>query len=174
MVRPVTPLTTPDIAAERARVVPRAYAIAQAPNLPFGLQSPRQFELLAHALLEAEIAPDGFYDRVALMPDGADGGADLLLYAGAHLAGVVLCKHYVTRIGRDVVLTELIKFLLVSLASDRTLPKAWRYQFWTAGNSTREAVAFFSDPAEALRAISDQEMDALIRAARAPIKGLAE
>jgi hypothetical protein len=65
------PLSDAAARTERDREIPRGNVVAQASMLPFGLQSPRDFELLAHSL-EDEAATASWYDWVQVMREGAD------------------------------------------------------------------------------------------------------
>jgi hypothetical protein len=60
------PLSDAAARTERDREIPRGHVVTQASMLPFGLQSPRDFELLAHSLLEDEAATAGWYGVASL------------------------------------------------------------------------------------------------------------
>lgn len=166
------PLSPEELQKELASVSPRGHVVAQAPELPFGFQSPRQFELLAHGLLQAEMQENGWYDLVQILPEGADKGADVLLHKEGSLVGVVQCKRYKSRLGRDLVLIELFKFLLFSFLDGRLPKEGCQYQFWTANHLTKEATCFFANPHDRLRALSSTELAGLFKKIQDGIKSL--
>lgn len=166
------PLSGDAVQLELNGIAPRGHVIAQAPELPFGFQSPRQFELLAYALLEAEAREQGWYDVVQILPEGADEGADVLLFSAGDLAGIVQCKRYGSKIGSELVLVELFRFLLFASLDGRVLRDGCQYQFWTANNITKEATSLFSKPQEYLRSLPQAELAKLIEKAKSTAKTL--
>lgn len=161
--------------AERARVKPRGYFAAQSPEIPFGFQCPRDFELMAHALLEAEAADADWYDVVQIMPDGADAGMDLRLYRDGGLAGVVQCKRYKSAIGPGQILNEAVKMALFATASGTVLPAGCRYQFWTAANPTRVALDLLASSSNWLTEnLQGHQWESLITGAQGQSKTLAK
>lgn len=124
------------------------YYVAQEQALPLAHLSDRQFEVLAHLLLEADSLNQDDYDSSLLLAYGADEGRDVVLYQGELPVGVVQCKRYASSIGMGDVLKELFKFLLFALRDPSLMPQAkdFRYEFWTARELTKEAGKFFKEP----------------------------
>lgn len=122
--------------------------IAQDPTFPLTYLTDRQFELLAHLLLDADIPNKPLYDSSLLLSYGADEGRDVVLYKQELPVGVVQCKRYAKSIGIGDVLEELYKFLLFALRDPALMPQAknFRYEFWTARDLTKEAGNFFKEP----------------------------
>lgn len=172
-VKPFAALMPSEIEAERTTITPRGYMTATSPEIPFGFQSARDFELLAHALLQAETGDAGWYDLVQLMPEGADQGMDLRLYQAGALTGIVQCKRYRKAIGHDQVLGELAKVALFAFEAGVILPKGCRYQFWTATSPTKSALNLFADTqAWMAENLSDQLWAELIEKVRLKSKSL--
>ena len=156
------PLTVDELSTELAAVTARGHYIAQAPDLPFGFQSARQFELLTYALLKEDAAAAGWYDEVQILAEGADAGADVRMVARGRLVGVAQCKRYKGRIDLPTVLAEIFKFLLFAAAQDRLPEEGFQYQFWTACDVARTTADFVSDPGRVLDALTDDDLQAII------------
>jgi hypothetical protein len=152
------PLSSEELQRELTVVRPRGHYAVQSPDLPLGFLSARQFELFAHALLNVAAPASGWYDRVQILPEGADAGADVHFLHGDHLVGVAQCKRYKSRITRPVVLAEIFKFLLFAQAADQLPRKGFRYQFWTSQDVARTTAGFFASPVETLMGLSDPEI----------------
>lgn len=138
-----------EIENEVRSIRPTAYFETELPDLPLTRLRDRTFEVLAHALAEAEIArcPKRF-SKATLLREGADQGRDVLLLKGERVAGVIQCKRYSSAITLPMVIKELMRFALLAVR-DRNLvpePRGFTYELWTAGEITREAQSFFDAP----------------------------
>lgn len=141
------------IEAELSASQVRPHFIAQAPDLPLGLLDNRQFEVLAHQVLVADLPNQTFYDHVALLPAGADKGRDVLLYSAGQPVGAVQCKRHAANVGLTQVLREACKFAI----RDQSLmpnPDGFRFELWTSQDLTDEARRFFDEPATRATAIN--------------------
>ncbi|MNU52639.1 hypothetical protein D3C71_416520 [compost metagenome] len=166
------PLSADEIERERAAVRPRGYMTAQSPHIPFGFLDPRDFELMAHALLEAEQTSTSFYDLVQLMPQGADAGMDLRLFRENALVGIIQCKRYKSRISSGEILAELVKVALFTLAAGQTLPPGCRYQLWTATTPSRSALDLLAAPTKHFESMRSDQWSALIESVKARLRTL--
>ncbi len=123
--------------------------------------------------MEAESPEADWYDRVEIMPEGADEGADLLLLRASQTVGVVQCKRYNQAIGVDQILLEIYKFLEFRMLAGLSTPSGFRYQLWTARAPTKEAIEFFRDPAKAIDALGTASRDDVAKRASKKAKALA-
>lgn len=163
----LSPMTARDVSAERESIARRGVVVAQAPTLPFGFQSHRHFEVLAHALLEAELHSDLNHTLVQLMPEGGDEGMDVRLCRDGAIVGVVQCKRYKSAIGPEDVLTELVKVLLFSRQAEIPITAGFEYQFWTASSPTKSALNLFADATTWFDGLDDAGWTRLIERAKA-------
>ncbi|THC41852.1 NACHT domain-containing protein [Massilia sp. Mn16-1_5] len=135
-------------AATRSTQCKQACYVAQDQTFPLTYLTDRQFEVLAHLLVDADSPSQELYDSALLLSYGADEGRDVVLYREQLPVGVVQCKRYAKSIGMSDVLKELFKFLLFALRNPSLMPQAkdFRYEFWTARDVTKEAGKFFMEP----------------------------
>lgn len=140
-------LTPEEVLAERKLLRPPPHAEARSPVLSLLLLHDREFELLAHALLDAESEGNADYDRARLLHEGSDRGRDILLYKNTRLTGVVQCKRKAKRLGLPEIQAEILRFTLHAARNPELLPsgETLSYALWTAFNLTEEAGDFFYD-----------------------------
>lgn len=147
--------TLPDekLAEEHLTIEVKPHIIAQTPDFPLLSLSDRQFELLAHDLLQAAAGDAMGYDRVSLVAEGADRGRDILLLRNGSVVGVAQCKRYKSPLGIGKILTELLKFALFAVRDPDLVPPSpspLQYLLCTASGLTEAAREFF-DSAELAR-----------------------
>lgn len=83
--------------------------------LDFNKLDPREFEQVAYHYFKDQIDRrlyKGQYDNVELSSGVAEKGADAMLFLKGTIKGVVQCKKYSSNLTIDLVLSEIIKFLL--------------------------------------------------------------
>lgn len=148
----------------RARPVPVTTAVTT--SYPLGSLDPRRFEILVHALLEAEadrLRERGtWYDKIHLLREGADGARDISLYKNGSLVGVVQCKRLNRAIGLSFALNELLRYCLFATVESMHVPPL-RYELWSADNLTNDAARLFLEREFFLKRISaltEEDVDA--------------
>ncbi|MGX1395138.1 hypothetical protein AB7M70_004547 [Bradyrhizobium japonicum] len=118
------------------------HVVARSPALPLLELDNRHFEILAYLILREKAGSSTFYDAVSLLRTGADKGRDILLRRGA-VTGVVQCKRKADRIGREDLMTEILRFALYAAREPQLAPTAGtRYEIWTASGLTERAREF--------------------------------
>ena len=146
------------------------HVVARSPALPLLELDNRHFEILAYLILREKAGRSTFYDAVSLLRTGADKGRDILLRRGT-VTGVVQCKRKADRVGREDLMTEILRFALYAAREPQLAPAAGtRYEIWTASGLTERAREFVeaADTASLMRA----ELSALIERARGNIVSL--
>ena len=103
-------LPAEELTEERWTIRVRPHIVAQTLDFPLLSLSDRQFELLAHDLLQAAAGEAAGYDHASLLAEGADRGRDILLFRNAGVVGVAQCKRYKRPLVFNEILTELLKF----------------------------------------------------------------
>ena len=169
-----------DVERELSSLPVRPHYAAQAPDLPLGLLDDRQFELLAQQLLVAEQITTNQYDYVALMPNSADEGRDVVLYRQRQSVGVVQSKRYIRSIGLQEILSEICKFILFSLRDQTFIPNPddFSYELWSV-REVGEAARRFFDEREAIQVSVDSLIPGIVsmlrnrfRTLRTPANGI--
>lgn len=146
------------------------HVVARSPALPLLELDDRHFEILAYLILREKAGRSTFYDAVSLLRTGADKGRDVLLRRGS-VTGVVQCKRKAGRIGRDGLMTEILRFALYAAREPLLVPAPdTRYQIWTASGLTERAREFIEAPDAA--SLMRAELPALIGRARGNIVSL--
>jgi hypothetical protein len=146
------------------------HIVAQSPALPLLELKDRDFEILVYLLLREKAAPATFYDDVSLLRTGADKGRDVLLRRGA-VTGIIQCKRLATKMRREDLITEILRFALHATRYPRMMPApGTRYEIWTASGLTERAREFVG--AEDVARIMREEMPALALRARGSIVSL--
>lgn len=146
------------------------HVVARSPALPLLELDDRHFEILAYLILREKAGRSTFYDAVSLLRTGADKGRDVLLRRGS-ITGVVQCKRKASKIGREGLLIEILRFALYAARDPQLVPApGTRYEIWTASGLNERAREFVEAPdtASLLRA----ELPALIARARGNIVSL--
>jgi hypothetical protein len=171
-------VTLPDEEVDKQRRAAgvRPHIVAQVSDYPLLGLSDRQFELLAHALLQANAIKEGGYDRASILAEGADRGRDILLFLSGAVVGVAQCKRYARKLGLGDVLTELLKFALFAIRGPDSIDvstKRFRYMLWTASGLTEEARNFF-DSSEMARSVIANQAPNYIDRARGAIVALSK
>jgi hypothetical protein len=167
-------MTNAEIADETTRASAIAYFEADLPDLPLTRLRDRTFEILAHALATAHIETGASkFTRATVLRVGADDGRDVLLLRDEKVAGIVQCKRYEKAIPLPMVLRELMRFALRAVRNPGLVPDPidFAYEFWTAGELTGPALAFFNAPRTYLKTNQTALLDAA-RKARVGVAGL--
>jgi hypothetical protein len=140
-------MTADEVLADRRRLRPPPHAQAGSPLVSLLLLDDREFELLAHALLESESTGNASHDQARLLQRGPDRGRDILLYKQSRLAGIVQCKRKRKRIGLPEIKAEILRYALHAARNPKLLPdgETLSYALWTAFDLTEEAGDFFYD-----------------------------
>ncbi|TXD82114.1 AAA family ATPase [Subsaximicrobium wynnwilliamsii] len=83
--------------------------------LDFNKLDHREFEEVVYHYFKDQIDKDlyyGIYDNVELSSSVGERGADAMLFLDGKITGIVQCKKYKSNLTIDLVLSEIIKFLL--------------------------------------------------------------
>jgi hypothetical protein len=147
------------------------HVVARSPALPLLELDNRHFEILAYLILREKEGSSTSYDAVSLLRTGADKGRDVLLRRRGVVTGVVQCKRKADRVGREDLMTEILRFALYATREPKLVPAVGtRYEIWTASGLTERAREFIEgrDTASVMRA----ELPALVERARGNIVSL--
>lgn len=149
--------------AELARVHKVQLLENSSGRLPLLNLNDREFELFCYELFRAKLdsARWNVADAVRLLNEGTDRGRDLVLYRQQRTLGVVQCKRIASSLGLNIVLKEVIKFLLFSLVHPELMPEAngFMYTLASAGPLTEEAGDLFHESQRVLRSNQDRLPD---------------
>ncbi|CDX20113.1 hypothetical protein MPLB_1820029 [Mesorhizobium sp. ORS 3324] len=146
------------------------HIVARSPALPLLELDDRHFEILAYLILREKAGSSTFYDAVSLLRTGADKGRDVLLRRSV-VTGVVQCKRKADKVGRESLMTEILRFALYAVREPQLIPAAGtRYEIWTASGLTERARALVESPDT--RSLMRAELPTFVDRARANIVSL--
>lgn len=143
--------------------------IPRAPKLPLTGMDHQAFEEMVAALLRAEISAGRLEgDEVVHLPEGRDGGRDIVVYADGRIIKVIQCKQVRSAISAPSVLRELVGFVLQSIDQGRpqAIATGVAYQLWTATNISAPAMEFMASPGD----LFATDLPAAIQAVRRKFK----
>ncbi len=83
--------------------------------LDFNILDHREFEQVVYHYFKDQIEKglyQGIYDNITLSSGVAEKGADAMLFLNGEIKGIVQCKKYKSNLTIDLVLSEIVKFLL--------------------------------------------------------------
>ncbi|CBJ52315.1 P-loop containing nucleoside triphosphate hydrolases doamin [Ralstonia solanacearum] len=122
----------------------------------------RSFELMLYLLYKAggSFAAKLQYDSVQLLPEGADRGRDVVLFAGQQPAAVVQCKKHAAALSLPDVLREVSRLILAAMVDPNLVPpqSELTYVLAASGGLSEPAQALFHETRRIV-----QEKEALIR-----------
>ncbi|EKF54947.1 hypothetical protein I215_09511 [Galbibacter marinus] len=87
--------------------------------LDFNTLTHREFEEVVYHYFNEQLKKgffEGIYDKVVLSSGVGEKGADIMLFLGGKINGVIQCKKYGKNIGQKIILSEIIKLLLHHLS----------------------------------------------------------
>jgi hypothetical protein len=154
---------------ELDRVVPIDELEVSARRFPYLQLSPRDFELLVHELYHNRMPDEGYYDLVALGPQGKDSGRDILLRRQEAPVEVVQCKRFSTSLDAPRALREIVKFLTLAFDDPEFEGRldGFRYTLALAADPSSTTLALFDAPNTWLarnRKLVQRSVDAACRA----------